>query len=58
MIGNADAQEEEREDVGTRFGLTGDRFDRLGRNDAVADGRAECDAEDDQAEREDRRGCN
>ena len=33
----ADAQEEEGEDVGTRFGLTRDRLDGFRRDDAVAD---------------------
>jgi len=55
---NADAQEQERKNVGTRFGLTGDGLDGFRSDDAVADGRAECDAEDDQSKREDRRGGN
>ena len=52
---DADAEEQEREDVGARFGLTGDRLDRLRCDDTVADGGTERDAEYDQSECEDRR---
>ncbi len=47
---NADAQEEEREDVGAGFRLARDRLDGLRRDDTVADGRAEGDGRDDQRE--------
>src|SRR6185503_2631562 len=49
---DADAQEHERQDVRTCFGLTGDRFDGFAGDDAVADGRTERDGGDDDAERE------
>ena len=56
MIGNgfqhADAEEHERQDIRARFGLTGDRLDRFAGDDTVADGRAERDAGDDDAERQ------
>ncbi len=55
---DADAEEQEREDVRARFGLTSDRLDGLRRDDAVADGRTERDAEHDQPEREERRSNN
>ena len=58
MIGNADAEEEEHENVRTGLRLTGDRFDGFARHDAVADRRAERDAGDDKAECQQREGCN
>ena len=42
---NADAEEQEREDVRPRFRLTRDRFDGLGGDETVAHRGAERDAE-------------
>src|SRR5579884_1129 len=49
---HADAQEHERQDVRARFGLTRDGFDGFGGHVTVADSRAERDAGDNDAERE------
>ena len=49
---NADAEEQEREDVRARFGLAGDRFDRFAGDDTVADGRSEGHADHDERERQ------
>src|SRR5579871_5480766 len=53
---HADAQEQEGEDVRSRFGLTRDRLDRLRCDQARAPRRPEGEAEDDQAEGQDRWG--
>lgn len=55
---DADAQEHEEEDVGSRLWLSRDRFDRFRGYGAVADRRAERDPGDDDAEADHRRRCN
>lgn len=55
---DADAKEEERENVRTRLRLTGNRLNGLGSNDAVADGRTESNSGDNQTERDQSRGNN
>ncbi len=52
---NADAEEQERENVGTSFRLARDGLDRFAGDETVADGRSKSHARHDKSERDERR---